>query len=85
MQTQYITSFAFQTEEQYVFVYDALLEALKTGDTSIQCSEFRIEFERLLQISDSDTEEEEEEGVVQSHNDGKSRLQKQFEVRLSYS
>lgn len=70
-----------QTEEQYVFVYDALLEALKTGDTAIPCSEFRMEFELLCRV-DSDTEEEEEEGVPQEapHGQGKTKLQKQFEV-----
>ena len=61
-----------------MFVYDALLEALKTGDTAIPCSEFRLQFELLCRV-DSDTEEEEEEGVPQDR-EAKTKLQKQFEV-----
>ena len=56
-----------QTEEQYIFVYDALLEALQTGDTAIPCSEFRMEFDLLCKT--------EEEGT-------KSKIQEQFEVRI---
>ena len=52
-------------QEQYIFVYDALLEALKAGNTAIGCSEFRDEFERLKQV-DAKT--------------GKSKLQEQFAV-----
>ena len=54
-----------QTEEQYIFVYDALLEALQSGDTAIPCSEFRMEFEQLCQLQEG----------------GKSKIQLQFEVR----
>ncbi|ELU04626.1 hypothetical protein CAPTEDRAFT_173573 [Capitella teleta] len=37
-----------QTVEQYVFVYEALLEALKSGDTSIPCVDFRKRYNDLL-------------------------------------
>ena len=52
-------------QEQYVFVYDALLEALKSGNTAIPCSMFREEYEK---ISHCGPERE------------KSLLQEQFEV-----
>ncbi|ELT88458.1 hypothetical protein CAPTEDRAFT_112007 [Capitella teleta] len=54
-----------QTVEQYLFVYDALLEALKAGKTAIPCSSFRREYDLLYQI----------EGPQD-----KSRLQVQFET-----
>ena len=62
-----------------MFVYDALLEALKTGNTAIPCSDFRGAFEMLCRI-DSESESEEEEGVVEKSDEPKTRLQKQFEV-----
>ncbi len=34
-------------QEQYVFVHDALLEALKCGDTSIPCVDFRRRYAEL--------------------------------------
>lgn len=40
------TSEAF-FQEQYLFVYDALLEALKAGNTAFGCSEFRTKYEEL--------------------------------------
>ncbi len=48
-------------------MYDALLEALKAGNTAIPCSEFRERFEDLCQVDPTK---------------GKSKLQEQFEVRF---
>lgn len=52
-------------QEQYFFVYNALLEALKSGNTVISCSEFRSVYEALCRVDDKT---------------GKSRLQEQFEA-----
>ena len=52
-------------QEQYLFVYDALLEALKVGNTVIACADFKSEYENLRHIDPTR---------------GKSRLQEQFEV-----
>jgi protein tyrosine phosphatase len=52
-----------QTLEQYIFVHDALLEALKCGDTSILCVDFRRRYSELLKHN-PDT--------------GKQRLQEEF-------
>ena len=52
-------------QEQYIFVYDALLEALKVGKTVISCSVFKEEFMRLCVINPARS---------------KSGLQEQFEV-----
>jgi len=52
-------------QEQYIFVYDALLEALKAGKTVIGCSHFKSEFDELSAV---DTVS------------GKSKLQQQYEV-----
>ncbi len=54
-------------QEQYIFVYDALLEALKAGNTAIPCSEFQLRFDDLCQVDPAK---------------GKSKLQEQFEVRV---
>lgn len=48
-------------------MYDALLEALKAGNTAIPCSEFRERFEDLCQVDPAK---------------GKSKLQEQFEVSV---
>ena len=48
-------------------MYDALLEALKAGNTAIPCSDFRDRFEDLCQVDPAK---------------GKSKLQEQFEVRM---
>ena len=40
-----------QTQEQYNFVYDALLEALKSGDTSISCAVFRRKYRHLQEVN----------------------------------
>lgn len=55
-------------QEQYVFVYDALLEALKCGDTSIPCVDFR---RRYLDMN-----------TKVSQETGKVRLEEEFEVRF---
>ena len=52
-------------QEQYIFVYDALLEALKAGKTVIGCSNFKPEFDKLCVVDESS---------------GKSTLQQQYEV-----
>jgi protein tyrosine phosphatase len=54
-----------QTVEQYIFVYNALLEALKAGNTVIACSNFKFEHERLCHIDPTK---------------GKSGLLEQFET-----
>jgi protein tyrosine phosphatase len=54
-----------QTVEQYIFVYDALLEALKAGNTAIPCSSFRQEYKSLCEVD-----------PVKN----KSKLQEQFET-----
>ncbi len=50
-------------------MYDALLEALKAGNTAIPCSEFQLRFDDLCQVDPAK---------------GKSKLQEQFEVRFHY-
>ena len=52
-------------QEQYIFVYDALLEALKAGKTVIGCSQFTAEFDKLHAVDPAS---------------GKSKLQQQFQV-----
>jgi len=47
-------------------VYDALLEALKAGNTVILCTDLPDEYERLCRVNP---------------DKGKSRLQEQYEVR----
>ena len=59
--------FAFCLQEQYIFVYDGLMEALMSGETSTPCSQFSEDYEKLKQV-DPDT--------------GKSNLQSQYEVRI---
>jgi len=54
-------------QEQYIFVYDALLEALKAGKTVIGCSDLKPEFDKLCVVDASC---------------GKSKLQQQYEVSL---
>ncbi|CAH1772950.1 unnamed protein product [Owenia fusiformis] len=54
-----------QTLEQYIFVHDALVEALICGETNIPCSEFQETYQQLCEI-DATT--------------GKSQLQRQYEI-----
>ena len=56
-----------QTQEQYNFVYEALLEALKSGDTSISCAVFRRRYRELLEVN-PDTD--------------RIRLEEEFEVSM---
>jgi hypothetical protein len=51
-------------QEQYIFVYDALLEAIVAKDTTIPKSSFRAAFEELS---------ENENGI-------ETRLEKQYDV-----
>ena len=55
-------------QEQYIFVYDALLEALKVGKTVISCSVFKQEFEMLCMTDPAK---------------GKSGLEEQYEVLIT--
>jgi len=55
----------FWMQEQYIFVYNAVLEALKVGNTVISCVDFCSEYERLCHIDPTK---------------GKSGLLEQFEV-----
>jgi protein tyrosine phosphatase len=59
-----------QTQEQYVFVYDALLEALAAGDTSIPSTEFRERLADLRKVNP---------------NTGKTRCLEEFEMLSSVS
>ncbi|XP_025111001.1 receptor-type tyrosine-protein phosphatase kappa-like [Pomacea canaliculata] len=53
-----------QTCEQYIFVYDALLEAIKAKDTTIPKSSFRAAFEEMSQ----------------NENGNETSLEKQYEI-----
>ena len=55
----------YHYQEQYIFVYDGLLEALMSGDTSIPCPELQERYEQLKEV-DPETK--------------KSKLQDQFDV-----
>jgi len=53
-------------QEQYIFVYDAILEALKCGDTAVPCTELRQKYARLLKVNPET---------------GKSFCQEEYEVK----
>ena len=53
-------------QNQYIFIHDAVLEALMCGDTQIPVTDLRQAIERLKQKDEQ--------------NDGKTGLNKQFEV-----
>ena len=59
-------NYMVQTPPQYVFIHDALLEAIMCGDNSIPAPELRTRFQELSEV-DPETK--------------KSRIQLQFEVR----
>lgn len=52
-------------QEQYIFVYDVLLEALICGDTTIPADKYPDALSELLEID---------------QNIGKTKLEEQFEV-----
>ena len=56
-------------QEQYVFVYDALLEALAVGDTALSCSLYMHRYTELK---------------LQNPTTGKSYLCEEFEVLCFY-
>lgn len=42
-------NFLVQTEEQYIFIHDALLEAIQAGNTNVHCSQL-TRYLQLLQV-----------------------------------
>ena len=60
-----INLFYVYLQEQYVYVYDVLLEALLCGDTTVTCDSFPSFYANLCQFDPSI---------------GKSKLEEQFEV-----
>lgn len=62
-------NYMVQTAPQYVFIHDALLEAIMCGDNSIPAPELRKRFEALMEVDPESN---------------KSRLQLQFEVSHTY-
>lgn len=55
----------FCKQEQYVFVYETLLEATQAGETTIPYSAFRAQYEELCKQPD---------------NGGPSKMEDQFKV-----
>lgn len=46
-------NFLVQTEEQYIFIHDALLEAIESGETNIS----RDQFPKYIQMIQDETEQ----------------------------
>lgn len=59
-----------QTEEQYIFIHDALLEAMKAGDTEIHSDNIATAIEELLA----------EQEVKAETNEVVTKLDVQFKV-----
>lgn len=56
-------------KEQFIFIYDALLESIKSGDTELTEHNYKIFIENLNKVDDY----------------GVKYIEKQFEVCLFYS
>ncbi|XP_054721502.1 tyrosine-protein phosphatase 99A-like [Uloborus diversus] len=67
-------NFLVQTEEQYIFIHDALLEAIESEETEISTSNFTEYFQKL-QISNSESETNETKSPL---------LEKQFKLVTSF-
>lgn len=48
-------NYMVQTEDQYVFIYDALLEAIDSGNTEVQADNLYAHVQRLTQIDPGET------------------------------
>lgn len=48
-------NYMVQTEDQYVFIYDALLEAIESGNTEVQADNLYAHVQRIMQIDPGET------------------------------
>lgn len=77
-------SFLVQTEEQYIFVHDALLEAIESGDTEVPSSHLSRYIQTLqtggdnISCTGSDTKE------LQISHTYWPLLEKQYNVRILF-
>jgi hypothetical protein len=60
-------NYLVQTEEQFIFIYDALLESIKSGNTELNEQNYKTYIEDLSKVD----------------NFGVKVIEKQFEVRFS--
>ena len=60
-------NYMVQTPPQYVFIHDAILEAIMCGDNSIRAPELKKRFQELMEVEPESN---------------KPRIQLQFEVRV---
>lgn len=87
-------NYLVQTEEQYIFIHDALLEATKTGGfTEVEDVKLKDYLEKLLApVSEEElfgklialhnhVEDKEEEGEDKNSRKEQTLLERQFEVR----